>query len=98
MQIEYLSSIESVPRWQHHPIVIQDYFLMQTLESISVPALDDKMKKNIEEDVKSITIPMMCKMFLFGSYVKNQALRRKQAKDPSESTHHQSLCQTTLYY
>ena len=24
--------------WQHHPIVIQDYFLLQPLDSISIPA------------------------------------------------------------
>ena len=64
---------------------------MQTLDSISVPAKDEDMKKNIEDEVKSITIPMMAKMFLFGSYVKNQALKRIKADDPSESIHHQSL-------
>ena len=24
--------------WQHHPIVIQDYFLIQPLDSISIPS------------------------------------------------------------
>ena len=70
--------------WQHHPIVIQDYFLIQPLDSISIPPSADNAD-NVTSTVKKITVPMLAKMFLFGSWVKNQALNKLKETTPEES-------------
>lgn len=63
---------------------------MQPLDSISVPAKDThpEMSKDTvdrEARVKQIRVPMLAKMFLFGSYVKNQALKKIKKTNPEES-------------
>ena len=79
--------------WQHHPIVIQDYFLIQPLDSISIPPSADNAD-NVTSTVKKITVPMLAKMFLFGSWVKNQALNKLKETTPEESNSKSGMIMT----
>ena len=71
--------------WQHHPIVIQDYFLIQPLDSISIPAKSADNADVVTSTVKQISVQVLAKMFLFGSWVKNKALKRLKETTPEES-------------
>ena len=46
-----------------------------------------------EKRVREITVPVLAKMFLFGSYVKNKALQKIKLTHPEESD-----CQSIKQY